>query len=67
MSRSFRYNQDEESDVLFDDSELTSDASITTHSDARGDLQIERKLSSRNKKKANRELRNQRRHDERKQ
>lgn len=65
MSRSFRYNQDEESDVLFDDSELTSDSTITTSSDAHGDLQIERKLSSRNKKKANRELRIQRRHDER--
>ncbi len=77
MSRSFKYNPedeysiDEESDVLLDDSQLSASQQISANSAATGDMQVLKSLSNqssqsiRDKKRANKQLRKQRRHDER--
>jgi hypothetical protein len=69
MSRSYKYNPDEQdtsSDTLFDDSQLsTGDVQISANSGATGDLSVTRQLSSKARKRADKQFRKQRRHDDR--
>lgn len=71
MGRTFKFNPDEQdTNLAFDDSQLsTGDEQVSANSAATGNLSISRKLSSKqsakDRKKANRKLRNERRHDDR--
>ena len=66
MGRSFKHNKyDDEQDTILDDSELTTGLPVSANGDATGSLSVNRRLSSKARKKANKELRKQRRHDER--
>lgn len=60
----------DEKDTLLDDSQLTSNDSVSANSDATGDLSISKslsnqQLSSKARKKADKQFRKQRRHDDR--
>lgn len=79
MSRSFRHDKykykykykdgepiwDEYPSVLFDDSQLSAADSMSANSNATGNLSISKSLSSKARKRADKQFRKQRRHDER--
>lgn len=77
MSRSFRHNPDEQPETdnpdeqpnkYKDNSRLSATDSVSTNSAATGDLSVSRQLSSRStrdKKRADKQFRKQRRGDER--
>ncbi len=68
MSRSYKFNPDkydEETDVLFDDTQLKTTNPVSANSSATGSLSVTKSLSSKARKRADKQLRKQRRHDER--
>ncbi len=81
MSRSFRHNKYDEQlsddttsdrsswdrDTLLDDAQLSTDESnpMSANSSATGNLSVSKSLSSKARKRADKQFRKQRRHDER--
>ena len=68
MSRSYKFNPDEQpetGDTLLDDTQLSTTDPVSANSNVIGDLSVTRSLSSKARKKADKQFRKQRRHDER--